>query len=331
MNTIGMPERLRSGRSGHRPRNISPLILKSLLVGLLIVMVMLLQPSVAAADQGDGLPRVLRVGLFSRIFIDIAPQDAQVAVGLWAREMARVMGINSSVQVIVLPDSPAMSEAIRRESIDIVTLPAVEYLKIRDTVPICPLFVSANNVGRGREHILIARRDSGISTFSDLRGKTMALLPFSKHESSHIWLDVLLMREGKRHRASYFRQVKESPSASHAIMAVFFRQIDAAIVSRVAYETCVALNPQLGRLISVVAQSGSLAGEITCTPATTSEKMKLALENAAMQMHKTSMGKQMFVLFHMDRIIPYHPSYLDGLTELLKEQARLKAKPAKRR
>lgn len=331
MKAIRILEHLRGARSGNRLRNPSPFILKPLFVGLLIVMALLSQPPVTAADRGDGLPNVLRVGLYSQIFLDIAPQDAQVAIGLWAREMARVMGVNSSAQVIILPDSPAMSEAIRRESIDIITLPAVEYLKIRDTVPICPLFVSANNVGRGREHILIARRDNGISTFSDLRGKTIALLPSSKHESSHIWLDVLLMREGKRHRASYFRQVKESPAASHAIMAVFFRQIDAAIVSRGAYETCVALNPQMGRLISAVAESRSLAGEITCTPATTSEKMKLALENAAMQMHKTSVGKQMFVLFHMDRIIPYHPSYLDGLTELLKEQARLKAKPAKRR
>lgn len=298
---------------------------------LSVCLLVLSHQSIVLAEGSDGLPRVLRFGLLARILPDTDVHETQVAVELWAREMSHIMGYRSSAKVTVFSDPQAMCKAVRRGNLDIASLTAVDYLKIRNTVPLTPAFVAANNVGRGREHLLITHRDSGIRDFSGLRGKTLLLLPLTRQEPSHIWLDVLLMKEGKKNRSAYFHQVRETASASQAIMAVFFRQADAAIVSRGAFETAVALNPQLERRTRIIAESSSLAGDIVCIPDTVDEKMKRTITNAAMEMHKTAVGRQMGILFQVDRIIPYRSSYLDGLSELLREQAGIRKKLARGR
>jgi len=275
-------------------------------------------------------PKILRVGFSSRILSDIDPRDAQVAMELWTKELSRSMGIRTVPQTVIFKNTADLLAAVKKGELTIVSLPAVDYLKIRDEVRITPSVVSSSNAGKGRQFILLVRRDSGIRTVADLRGKTVLILPATKNEVSHLWLDVLMMREGNRDRSSFLRQVKEATSASQAIMALFFRQTDAAIVSRGAFETAMDLNPQIGSQLTVISESKSLLGDITCIPDSVNDKLKLSIEYAALHLHERAIGRQIFTLFKIDRTIPYQPSYLSGVSDLLKEHGRLRANSFKR-
>lgn len=283
------------------------------------------------AELDDVLPKVVRVGFSARILSDIDPRDAQTAMELWTKELGRSMGIKTQPQTVIFRNTADLLEAVRKRELTIVSLTAIDYLKIHDEVGLTPSVVSKSNAGTARQFVLITRRDSGIRIFSDLRGRTIHLLSPTKQEVSHIWLDVLLMREGNRDRASFFRQVKEAPSASQAIMAVFFRQADASIVSRGALEASKTLNPQIGSQLFVVSETKPLMGDITCIPITVDEKLKRSIEYAAVHLHESTVGRQIFTLFHIDRTILFQPSYLDGISDLLREYARLKVKIAKRK
>jgi phosphonate transport system substrate-binding protein len=278
------------------------------------------------AELQDVTPKVLRVGFSTRILSDIDPRDAQVAMELWTKELSRSMGIKTLPQTVIFRNAADLLEAVKKGELTIVSLTAIDYLNIRDKVRLTPSVVSSSNSGRGKEAVLITHQDSGIRTVADLRGKKILLLSPTKHEATHIWLDVLLMREGNRDRFSFFRQVKEAPSASQAIMAVFFRQADASIVSRGAFETGKILNPQIGSQLFVVAESKPLLDDITCVPSSVNEKLKRSIEYAALHLHESTVGKQIFTLFHIERTVPFQPSYLDGTVELLRERDRLLAK-----
>jgi len=285
---------------------------------------------ITGAELQDVTPKVLRVGFSTRILSDIDPRDAQAAMELWTKELSRSMGIKTLPQTIIFRNSADMLESLKKGELTIVSLPAIDYLKMRDETRLTPSIVSSSNEGRGREFVLITRRDSGIRTVADLRGKMIHLLSPIKQEVSHLWLDVMLMREGNRDRSLFFRQVKEVTSASQAIMAVFFRQADASIVSRGAFETAKALNPQISSQLSIVSESKPLIGDITCIPDTVNEKLKRSIEYAALHLHESTVGRQIFTLFQIDRAIPFQPSFINGLSELLREHARLKAKAFKR-
>jgi ABC-type phosphate/phosphonate transport system substrate-binding protein len=328
---------VRTGSISHHGTPVSEKIrLSRFLLRLLLLTVLassfgaLAQPVSGAEKQDSGMPKVLRVGFSSNIFTDVDTRDAQVAMELWARELARGAGITqASVTILHTPEE--LSTAVRKGSLDIVTIPALEFIRLRDTLQLLPAFVASNHVGRAREQILIVSRKSGIRKFADLRGKTIDLLPEKRYEPAHIWLEILLAKEGKGSLSAYFHKLNKTPNASQAIMRVFFGKVDATIIHRGSFETAKTLNPQLGQQLLVIAESKSIIGDVSCIPASISMKLRHAMENAAAHLHENAMGRQMIALFQIDRVIPYQAFYLDGLTALLDEQANMKAKPAKRR
>jgi ABC-type phosphate/phosphonate transport system substrate-binding protein len=287
--------------------------------------------SPAWADQPPRQQTVLRVGFSAQVFPEVDQRDVQVAMQLWTRELARGSGFDAEPRTIVYNRTEDLLAAVKKGELIVVSLPALDYLQIRSTAPMAPAFVSFSNTGRKRQFILLVRRDSGIRSVRDLRGKCVLLPSRKKNYAGHIWLDVLLRREGIRESSTFFRQVKESSSSSQAIMGVFFKKVDAAIVNRGTLETSATLNPQVGSQLSAIAESRSMLGDITCIPDNVSESMKHAIQQAALHLHETAAGKQMFTLFQMDRAIPFQPSHLEGLEDLLRERDRLAAKWGQRR
>jgi ABC-type phosphate/phosphonate transport system substrate-binding protein len=305
-------------------------LLKYILAGLISVLALLQHPTDLFAEIAN-LPKVVRMGFSSRVFPDVDQRDAQVAMELWTRELARSMGIRTSLQTVIFNKPAELLNAVKRGELIVVVLPAIEYLQIRDKTLLSPSIVAANYAGNSRQFLLIVRRDSGIRSVADLRGKSILLPSSTKHEASHIWLDVLLMRDGKSDRINFFRQIKESTTSSQSIMGIFFKQADAAIVSRGALETSRALNSQVGSQLLIISESKSFLGDLTCIPSSVGENLRHSIENASLHLHETTVGKQIFTLFQIDRTIPFQPSYLEGLIELLRERDRLMAKRGKRR
>jgi len=298
---------------------------------LILALVLLGDVPFIFAGQGGGISKPLRVGFSSRVFPDVDQRDAQVAMELWTRELARGLGIKTTPVTTIFKKPGDLLEAVKRGDLTIVTLPAIEYLQIRDRAPMTPVIVASSNAGTARQYALIVRRGSGIRSISDLRGKTLLIPSATKYEASHIWLHVLLMREGKEDGTIFFRKVSESSAASKSIMKVFFNQADAAIVSRGALETSKVLNPQIEKNLVIIAESKPLHGDITCVPTMVSEKLQRSITSSALQLHETTIGKQILTLFQIEKAIPYKASYLEGLIALLEEQAKLKSRPAKRR
>jgi ABC-type phosphate/phosphonate transport system substrate-binding protein len=284
-----------------------------------------------AAGQDDDMPKVFRAGFLQRVFLDTDPRDAKAALEVNGREVSRAMGLTASPSVVMFSDMASMAEAVRRGELELATMPTIEYLRIRGTVPLIPSFVGANNNGQGQRYVVIVRKDSGIRSFSDLKGKSVLLPLLSRHELGHLWLEVLLMQAGKGGPDSFFRQVRESPKVSHAIMGVFFRQADAAVVTRTGLDTSRQLNPQLETQLTIVAESGNLSDGVTCLIPTTPEKFRNSLYRAIMHLNESSSGRQMYTIFQSSGVTPFKASYLEGLEELLREQSRLKTKSAKRK
>jgi ABC-type phosphate/phosphonate transport system substrate-binding protein len=304
-----------------------------LLLGIFMLAAILLGglPASVSADQDDGMPRVLRSGFLQRVLYDADPRDAKAALEVHSREVSRYLGLTAPPMVVMFADMASMAKAIRGGEIELATMPTIEYLRIREKVPLIPSFVSANNNGLGQRYVVIVRKESGIRSFSDLKGKSVLLPLVAKHELGHLWLETLLMQAGKGGADSFFRQVRESPKISHAIMGVFFRQADAAIVTRAGLDTSRQLNPQLETQLTVLAESGNLSDGVTCMIPATPEKFRNSLSRAIIHLNETSGGRQLYTIFQTSGVIPFKPAYLEGLEELLREQSRLKTKSAKRK
>jgi ABC-type phosphate/phosphonate transport system substrate-binding protein len=274
---------------------------------------------------------VLRSGFPSKIIADVDPRDAQATLELLTTQISRNVGLNTTPRVLLYPDVKSMMEAVRRDELELISLPSIEYLRLRDRSILIPAFVPLHTDGTGIRFALITRNDSGIRSVADLKGKTLLGISANKMEIGHVWLEQLLLKEGKESPALFFRYFKETNKFSQAIMGVFFRQADAALVTKAAIDAAKMLNPQLDRHLRVIAESRELSDGVTCFMAKSSEKMRRNLLNGIMKINDNPSGKQLLTILQSSGIAPFKPSHLTGLEELLREQGLLKARQAKKR
>jgi len=293
---------------------------------LLPAVLLCAMPRRGAAEQGDGVPKVFRAGFLQNIFLNADPSDAKAVLEVHSKEITRFLAIKIPAKVVMFADIASMVTALRNGELEMVSLPAMQYLRIRDKVPLIPSFIGTYRNGPGMRYVIITRHDSGIRSFAELKGKSLLLPPVAIHEPSHLWLDVLLLRAGIGGRDGFFRDVRDSPKFANAIMAVFFRQADAAIVTRAALDTHRELNPQLETQVTLLAESPTLSDALVCMTPATPLRFRDDLYRALIRLNESTSGRQVYTIFQTNGITPFIPEHLAGLENLLQEQKRLKAK-----
>ncbi len=301
------------------------------LITLLLCLAIFLNPESSLAGDRNDLPHVLRNGFVMKVIADVDQRDAQATLELLTGRISRNLGLNTTPRVTIFPDMKRLMEAVRRDELEVISIPSIDYLRLRDRGMLLPVFVPMHVDGTGLHFLLITRADSGIRSLADLRGKTVLAISSSKLEVGHVWLENLLLKEAKESPASFFRQFKETAKLSQAIMGVFFRQADAALVTRAGLDSAKLLNPQIERQLRVIAESNELSDSITCFPAKSSEKMRRALLNAVLKITDDPSGKQLLTILQSSGITLFKPSHFAGLEELLREESRLRAKLARKR
>ena len=295
----------------------------SFVLCLLLTVLLRATPARAATESNDDMPRQFRVGFLQSIFTNIDPKDARVVLELYCQNIANELQLNIDYKVVMFDSLQLMVDAVRQGELELVAIPSIEYLNIRKTVPLIPSFVGTNGTRQGKDYVVITRKDSGIDTFSDLKGRSMMLPPVSTYEPAHLWLEVLLLQAGKGMRDTFFSQVNGAPKITKAIMAVFFRQADAALVTRVGLELSQELNPQLAAQLTVLDTSPNLGDFVTCMNPNTSQRFRDKLSRALVRLNESKSGQQLYLIFQTKGIIPFNPEYMEGLEGLLQERDRL--------
>ncbi len=274
---------------------------------------------------------IFRVGFSSKVFLDADIRDAQVAMDIWARELNRIVGVETPARASIFMETRAMVEAITKNEIDMIVLPSLDFLRMQGKVPWEPVFVSANQLGEKQERFLLVRKDGGISRLSLLKGKTLVTPSFSKDEISSLWLETILAGEGLPDVKIFFGAIKEVNKASQGVMSVFFRQADAALATRSVFEIMTQLNPQIGETLAVSTRSKSYLGYITCFHKNLDRNLKQIILERAVKLHDAPNLKQMFTLLQTDRIVHFQPDHLENLSELWRQSRNPEKKSTVRR
>jgi ABC-type phosphate/phosphonate transport system substrate-binding protein len=251
---------------------------------------------------------------------DVNPDDALAAAKIWAATLGESLGSWMQSDARIFHDISGLAAAVKKGEVDILAVSTEEYLSIEDGLHAEPMFTYLQAGQIELEYIIIARQDGGFKTPGDLRGKKISITKGGRSSMAPLWLDALLFDEKLPAKESFFREIKEVSKASQAILPVFFKQNDAGIVTKSAFDAAVTLNPQIGQQVKIIATSPKLVPMVTCfSTFIRPERRKLFLEQA-LKLHESPKGLQNFTVFKIERLVLWEPRYFDATRDLIKKR-----------
>jgi ABC-type phosphate/phosphonate transport system substrate-binding protein len=307
---------------------------RSFLLLLLVLLLQILSVSAIYGEPGekpsDAEKPTLVIAYSKKVFYNVDINDAIASTKIWAEMLVKRDKIFGKSETVIFSNLPSLRKALSAKAVDILIMPPEEFLTIRNSDPIDPVFVA--DVGKYFyfQYILLVRTDSGIGTLGELRDRKLIIASGQSGEIPSLWIDTLLMKEGLGEMNSFFAGVREVQKPSESVLPVFFRQADAAIANRSSYETMTELNPQLRRELKIMAVSQDFSGTVISLRRDFYVKHKDIILKSLESLHNDPQGKQILTLFRTNRLLPYKPSYIENVEALLRERRNLKGRIFKR-
>jgi ABC-type phosphate/phosphonate transport system substrate-binding protein len=294
----------------------------------ILVSIMIVSPGLS--EQGEQVKPAtgqgyLNVGFPKYILFDVDIKDAKVAMELWANELSKINKLPLKTRSIIIHDLPSLVKALKNKQIDVIGLPSLDYLKIKDEVDLIPALGTILGGKHGEEYVLITRTDKAPPmSLKELKNNKLV---FQRDRFVGnvplMWLDTLLLKRGLPVSKHFFADIKTVNKVSRAVLPVFFKQMDACLVTRRGFDTMVELNPQLGEQLKILDASPIFVLGVVVFRKDFNEDYRNKIIKTAIDFRKLPSGKQILTLFKVDDFFPFHNSDLDTLLGLLEEYKHL--------
>ena len=268
-------------------------------------------------------PSVFHIGFSAATFGEVNENDAIAAVRIWAQTLAQELNIRADPQPKILRGIAEITAALTNRTVDCLNLTTDEYYALRGVVAMDSCVVAVKGHSITENYVLLVHRESGIEHLSDLRGHKLALLRSSRASLVPAWTETILAREGLGSTAGFYSQIISEPKISKVVLPVFFRQVDACVVTRSGFETMVELNPQVGQQLKVLASSPPIVPVVFCFRADYASPIRTKILAELANWHNTPAGRQILTLFQNETLEEHPFNCLDTGMELLAEHQRL--------
>ena len=283
-----------------------------MLMNLLIVL-SLAGVSAAAEDKSD---REYRVGVTMSSFGSVNVNDATAAIKAWASMITKEQSMDVKLEAVLLNGSV---EDVKKSFIggeyDGIGLIAPELLEI-DVKPE-HVYVGERADGLSIRYIIIAHAKSDISSPGDLKDRKLVTCDNNQMVMSVQWLENVLSEHSV---TTGIKRLETAANLSKAILQVFFRQADAAIVTREAFNLACELNPQLKKELKVISESPPLIPVLFILQPSAGQKERMALlEKMILDIDKTASGRQVLTVIQSSSFKKSPLSVMDDTFEILEK------------
>ncbi len=267
-------------------------------------------------------PEVLRLGFSYAMFTGINENDARASIKTLATTIARERRIPADLEPRLYEGADAAETALRHGDVNALGLTTIEYWLIRRHLDFGPSLMAIRNDDPTERYLVLAHRSGAIATLADLQQHRLALATGPRMSLASFWLDLELARHQQPPAGELLERIAEFPKPSKAVLAVFFRQLDACVVTRAMFETMVELNPQVARELRIIAESPPLVPALFAISAYFPPDFHAKLVREFTGLHTSVAGEQVLTIFQTDRVAFRPESELQSAFSLLEDYAR---------
>jgi ABC-type phosphate/phosphonate transport system substrate-binding protein len=268
-------------------------------------------------DKQPASDSPFRIGFSSATFGEVNENDAIAAVRVWAQSLARELGIAADPQPQILRSLADIATALTNQTVDCLNLTTEEYALLRNQVVLENLLVAIKGGLIAEEYVLLVHRDSRLERPADLRGHKLGMLQSARGSLASVWMENLLAREEINAVTNFFSQVTGAAKTSKVVLPVFFRQLDACVVTRSGFDLMVELNPQLGQQLKILSTSTPVVPVVFCFRADFNSPIRKKILGEISKWHTVPAGRQILTLFQCDSLEQQPETCLDSALEML--------------
>ena len=268
----------------------------------------------AEGADPDGRGHVV-VGFNLKSLTNADVKDVSAATELWVREIAKRSGLRAEARVF--RNDGELRGAFREGTVDMVSGTTLDYLR---TLRHTKAEVAYGGLAGGkatRRYLVLVPVASAYRHVPDLRGKRLAAK--REEELALLYLNTFLLRSGQEEAGRFFRDIVEKRTWSQAALATFFGRADACLVTDGAFKTMVALNPQVGERLRVLASSPELVETLAFFRLEYDGETKRKIRRAVSGLASSQYGRQLLLLFRLDDVVALQESDLRTTRALVEE------------
>jgi phosphonate transport system substrate-binding protein len=254
------------------------------------------------------------VGLSTSMFGDVKENDVKAAAKIWARTLYKERGVPIYEDVIIFENVEEVAHALRNRQVEAVVLQK----QIRSE----RVVVSVYDGSYTEEYLLLVHKDSRIERVEDLKGRKLMFPIHPRMALAEYWLDIVLANGGHGPAPKFFN-IEKLTKLPRAVLPVFFRQSDACVVTRRAFQTMCELNPQLGGSLKVIAASPKMVPGGFFFRSDASPSLRERTFASFEEVQKSPAYQQALILFQTQQLKVFPITILDETFALLAAHSRL--------
>ncbi len=280
----------------------------------------LLCPEALAANAGKV---TCFVGYSIKSRADVDQRDAEAALRVLAEELADQYGFH--VEATLYESVDKLVNDFAAKKLDFASINSVEYLQAAKTLKAKPEMTQYRNGTVFVKYLVLANADIQQKGLTHLKNKKLSIQKDNK--LSRLFLDTLLMQANLPPCGRFFAVTQEKTKDSQAILDVFFGRTDVCVVADASYRTMTEMNPQVGLKLRVIGESPGLISTVAFfRPDWPLEYKTKAIKAMSSEYKNHERGKQIMLLFNIERMDVIDEGDLDSLRKLVADYNRLSKK-----
>lgn len=280
-----------------------------------------------AAQGADTVAvRPVRVGVSQSMLGEVNENDARAAMRGWADALMRQSSFDIEWAGI-MEGTEQLVQALGKRQVDGLALTTSEYVLVSQLLDPDHVIVDESSVREGQRYLVLVQSDSNFRSLADLRGRNLVTYKNSTTSMAAAWLETSLSAAELGPSDTFFAHSTTNVKLSRGVvLPVFFRQVDACLVTQRAFNAMIELNPQLGRQLRVVATSPVVVPSVMVFRRDMPVAAREAFTKLLLDLHKNPIGQQIQTLFQIRRCVVANNSVLRTSLDMLANYERLKSR-----
>jgi len=220
--------------------------------------------------------------------------------------------------------SEELAEALKKNQINSMFGSPLEFIKSESLLMSSPLVSGVISNQQKSKILLLVRKDSEISAIEQLKNKKIASQKWVIQDLGGLYLDTLLLEKKLPTADIYFSEIIKTQTSNAALVSLFFKKADVALLSESEFNIAAELNPQMRAQTRILIASEPYLVIVAALTKNTPADQTNAIKKNLLSIENTSKGKNILRLMKMDGLREINLTDLNNVRELVEKNKQLK-------